>query len=492
MEKLFLFRTDAIRQQSLLLALCAGIMFILFSCDDMLEEAPKTVTVENFYQTADEVETAVNAIYSPLKTENQQTYFSTLICHSDFGYGRGSFAQFNDFQGFNSNNINRVAGFWNGFYLSIRNANLVILHAPNGNAISEGDVNRYLGEAKFMRALNYFHLVRNWGAIPLRTEENMEELPLVKGSVEEVFDLILSDLGEAEVHLPEEQTLLGRPTKFAAKTLLADVYLYLERYEEAMNKAGEVIQSARYALVPVASRDDFQQIFGPDVITTPEEVFYLKFVRQPGQGNYLPWVFNHPSTGLYSFGGSYAQYADASDGFYKNWDDGDLRKWLWDIVDFGLGDSTMVSRKFIDPNAIGDNDAGNDLPLYRYSEVLLIFAEAASRSEGSPTVAALEALNQVHRRAYGFDPNVPSEVDYTLANMDNAAFQDLILQERAYEFQFEGKRWHDLKRTGKAAEILLQNRGVTIAEMHYLWPIPASELERNPALDPGTDQNLGY
>src|SRR5690606_38743739 len=98
-----------------------------------------------------------------------------------------------------------------------------------------------------------------------------------------------------------------------------------------------------------------------------------------GQGNYLPWVFNHPSTGLYSFGGSYAIYSDASNGFYKSWDDQDLRKSLWDMVDFGLGDSTLVSRKFIDNQAIGDNDAGNDLPLYRYAEVLLIFAEAAAQ-----------------------------------------------------------------------------------------------------------------
>src|SRR5690554_3765371 len=137
MEKLFLFSADSVGQGRLFWLFCAGMSFFLFSCEDLLKEEPKTVTVENFYQTADEVETAVNAIYSPLRTENQQTYISTLICHSDFGYGRGSFAQFNDFQGFNSNNINRVAGFWNAFYLSIRNANLVILHAPNGNAISE-------------------------------------------------------------------------------------------------------------------------------------------------------------------------------------------------------------------------------------------------------------------------------------------------------------------------------------------------------------------
>ena len=469
-----------------------ALILIFTSCEDLLEEKPKSVTEENFYNTAEEVQTAVNAIYSPLRSENQTTYIATLECHTDYGYGRGSFAQYNDFQGMNSNNINRVAGFWDAFYLSIRNANIVIKNAPDGDAISQEDINKYVAEAKFLRALSYFHLVRNWGAIPLRTEANMEDLELAKSSVEEVYDLIVADLLQAETHLPEEQELLGRPTKFAAKTMLAEVYLELGRYPEAREKAGEVMSSGKHALVAVANRDDFQRIFGPDVITTSEEIFSLKFVRQLGQGNYLPWVYNHPSTGLYSFGGSYAIYSDASNTFYKNWEDTDLRKALWDMVDFGLGDSTLVSRKFIDSQAIGNNDAGNDLPLYRYSEVLLIFAEATAREAGAPTEEAMEALNQVHRRAYGQDPFSPSPVDFILADYDEASFIDLVLQEKAYEFQFEGKRWFDLKRADKAQEIIMRNKGITISESHYLWPIPASELEYNPALDPATDQNPGY
>lgn len=472
------------------LGLCVTVFFS--SCEGLLDEEPKAVTEENFYNTAEEVATAVNAIYSPLRAENQTTYIATLECHTDYAYGRGSFAQYNDFQGMNSNNINRVAGFWNAFYLSIRNANIVILNAPNGESISQEDVNRYVSEARFLRAFSYYHLVRNWGEIPLRTEINMEDLALPKSSVEEVYDLIIADLQQAEIHLPEEQALLGRPTKWAAKTMLADVYLQLERFAEAREKAQEVMASGEHALVPVSSRDDFQKIFGPEVITTPEEIFSLKFVRQPGQGNYLPWVFNHPSTGLYSFGGSYAVYSDASNTFYKNWDDMDLRKGLWDMVDFGLGDSTLVSRKFIDAQAIGDNDAGNDLPLYRYSEVLLIFAEAAAREAGAPTEEAMEALNQVHRRGFGQNPLVPSPVDFILGDYDAASFIDLILQEKAYEFQFEGKRWLDLKRTGKAEEIIMENKGLQIGESHYLWPIPVSELEYNPALDPASDQNPGY
>ncbi len=469
-----------------------GLVALLASCDGLLDENPKAVTEENFYNTAEEVATAVNAIYSPLRSENQTTYFATLECHTDYAYGRGSFAQYNDFQGMNSNNINRVAGFWNAFYLSIRNANIVIANAPHGESISQEDIDRYVSEAKFLRALSYFHLVRNWGAIPLRTENNMEDLALPKSAEEEVYVLILADLVDAETLLPEEQELLGRPTKFAAKAVLADVYLQLERYAEAREKAQEVMDAGKHALVPVSDRDGFQNLFGPEVITTAEEIFSLKFVRQPGQGNYLPWVFNHPSTGLYSFGGSYAVYSDASNTFYKSWDDQDLRKGLWDMVDFGLGDSTLVSRKFIDNQAIGNNDAGNDLPLYRYAEVLLIFAEAAAREAGVPTEEAMEALNQVHRRAYGQDPLSPSTYDYVLEDYDLTGFVDMVLQEKAYEFQFEGKRWLDLKRTEKADEMIMKYKGVSISESHYLWPIPISELEYNPALDPSTDQNPGY
>src|SRR5690606_31545587 len=347
-------------------------------------------------------------------------------------------------------------------------------------------------EAKFLRALSYFHLVRNWGAIPLRTEHNMGELALAKSSGEEVDELVLNDLWAAETYLPEQQELSGRPTQAAAKTLLADVYLQWEQFAEAREKAQEVIESGIFSLVTVTSRDDFQKIFGPDVISNPEEIFSLKFARQLGQGNYLPWVYNHPNTGLYSFGGSYAIYSDASNTFHKSWDDGDLRKGLWDMVGFGRGDSALVSRKCIDPQAVGNDGAGNDLPVYRYPEVLLIFAEAAGRDAGAPTEESLEAVNRVRRRAYGQDPSVPSEVDYLLTDYDLTSFVDLVIQEKAYEFQFEGKRWLDLKRTGKAEEMIRKNKGLSIAESHYLWPIPYSELDYNPALDPSNDQNPGY
>lgn len=473
--------------------------FLLFSmlgfvsCEDILVEKPKTLAIENFYTTSGEVETAVNAIYTPVRgTIEEQIVI--LDAHTDWGYGRGSRADYNGMQGFNAANINNAGSRWNAFYLTVRNANLVIKNAPNGTSISKTDIDRNVAEAKFLRAFAYFQLVRNWGSIPLRTEENMTEINLAKSTVAEVYALIASDLSFAESNLPEAQTLVGKPSKYAAKTMLADVNLTLGKYQEARDKANEVIQSNKYALVPVKTKSEFQlNLFGPTIITTPEEIFYFKYSRQPGQGTYICWILNHASTGNFNFGGAYAHYSDATNPFYISWDNNDIRKSLWDKINFGLGPNTLVSSKYIDPNAVeASRGAGNDIPVYRYSDALLLYAEASCMASNGPTTEGLEALNKVHRRAYGKDPNVPSTVDFKISDYNAASFQDLVLKERAYEFIFEGKRWYDLKRTGKAAAIINAAKGITIAEKAYFWPIPVSELNFNKALDPAKDQNPGY
>ena len=203
------------------------------------------------------------------------------------------------------------------------------------------------------------------------------------------------------------------------------------------------------------------------------------------------FVLNHPSTGLFNFGGAYAHYSDATNKFQMNWDDSDLRTGLWDQIDIGLGSTTLVSMKYIDQSAVDNRGAGNDRPVYRYAEILLIYAEASCKDGGGPTADGMEALNKVHRRAYGQVVDSPSSFDFNIEDYDLDSFVDLVLQERAYEFIFEGKRWYDLKRTGKAAEIILDVKGITIADKHYLWPIPVSELDFNNAMGQ-EDQNPGY
>lgn len=469
------------------------VALFLSACQKELIEEPKSLAAENFYNTASEVQAAVNAIYTPYRDINGMAgYLAQIDCYVDYGLGRGSYAILNDFQGLNSTNVTRVGAMWDLFYLSIRNANFVIKNAPNGKSISQADIDINVGEAKFLRAFNYFLLVRNWAGVPIRTEENMTVVDAKKNTEDEVYALIIADLLDAESKLPDNQTQSGRPSKWSAKTLLADVYLQLKKYPEARDKANEVILQDKYALVPISSADDLQKIFGPTVVTTPEEIFYIKFTRQDQFGNYFVMFLNHPATKFSGSGGFFGLHSIATNPVYQNWNDNDFRKGLWYPQNLGLTGPTLLNKKFIDPLATSQRGHGNDMPFYRYADLLLIYAEAATRASNAPTAAAMEALNQVHRRAYGKNPKVASDVDFNLADYNASTFIDLVIKERGYEFQYEGKRWLELKRTGKAAEIILATKGKTIAAKHYLWPIPISELGFNKALDPVKDQNPGY
>ncbi len=472
--------------------------FLFSACNKWLEEKPKQIAEFVFYNTAAEVETAVNAILLPLRKAREArmaNYIATLECQSDWMVGRGSWEPLSLYQGLNDVNITRVSSLWDAFYVAIRNANLVILNTPSGTSISQQDKDKYLGEARFLRAYLYYQLVQNWGAIPLRTEENMNQRDLPRSSPDVIYELIVSDLLEAEVNLPATASVSGRPTKWAAKTLLAEMFLQLGRNEEAAMRAQEVIEQGGFSLVKINSVSDIQtKIFGPEISSSSEEIFALKYARIVEQGNYILWISNHPSTKLFTSEGvgAYAVHGDASNPNYVNWDDTDIRKGMWDRINYGNAPNALISSKYADPQAISQYGAGNDQPIYRYPDALLLYAEAAARSENAVSVAAMEALNKVHRRAYGHNPDATSEVDLDAADFTAETFIDRVIQERGYEFIYEGKRWLELKRTGKLDELIQYGKGKTVTEKHLLWPIPLSELNYNDAIDPVSDQNPGY
>ena len=119
-----------------------SLLGLLTSCEDVLMEKPKAVAVETFYNTAGEVETAVNAIYEQLRATNgiSGQLGAQLEAYTDYSYGRGSYQVLSDFQGLNSTNIPRTDDGWRLFYLGIRNANLVIQNAPKGSSISASSI----------------------------------------------------------------------------------------------------------------------------------------------------------------------------------------------------------------------------------------------------------------------------------------------------------------------------------------------------------------
>lgn len=468
-------------------------ILLLTSCTDSLVEKPKSLASENFYNTAAEVEAAVNAIYGPMRSDNGLSinYPAQLEGLPDYGNSRGSQTPVSLYQGLDNTNINRVGVIWDNFYQSIRNANLVIANTPNGASVSDADKVKYIAEAKYLRSLIYFALVRNWAGVPIRTEANMTVADLKRSSIAEVYDLILSDALEAEKGLPDVPAAIGRPSKWAAKTLLSEVYMYKEDWKNSAAKAKEVIDSGKFSLVAVSQPEDFQKIYGPEVVNTPEEIFYFKYNRQQGFGLVS---YAHRKTSVYNYygpGGVYAQYTDSvSNSVIKKWDIKDLRKThILYNVDIGLGTSSCLYRKFRDPSATGGG--GNDYPWYRYADLLLFHAENDARANGAPTAASLESLNKVHRRAYGYPAETASAADFKLADFNLTTFVDKVVQERGYETMYEGKRWLDLKRLGIAKQRILEVKNIVIAEKHMLWPIPNSELLYNKALT-AADQNPGY
>lgn len=467
----------------------------LSSCEDILVEKPKSIAVETFYNTKSEVESAIAAIYAPLRSGNVfgMNYISLLECFTDYQYGRGSWAINSDFQGLNATNIGRTDAAWVDIYRSIRNANIVIMNAPNGKQLTASDITQFMAEAKFLRAFSYFILVRNWAGVPIRTEKNFTEKEVGRNTEEEVYQLILSDLKEAENNLPDNAPVPGRASKWVAKTLLADVYFYRGMNSEAAGKANEVILAKKYSLVPVKTVNDFYKIYGVDVVTTTEEVFYMKFSHENG-GSYM-MMLHHPGSKLSGGGGWYGIYTEKEKNtIIKNWDSNDLRRGLWYSWNIGLGANSLLTLKFIDPAAPSAGANANDIPVYRYADILLMSAEAECRSTGSVSATAMEKVNMVHRRAYGYDPLAVSPVDFKLSDFGKDAFIDLVIKERCYEDQCEGKRWLDLKRLGaaKLKQIIKANTGKDVADKHLLWPIPVAEMSYNSKIDPVKDQNPGY
>ncbi|WP_346320130.1 RagB/SusD family nutrient uptake outer membrane protein [Chitinophaga sp. YIM B06452] len=481
-------------KQSLLIILTA---LTLASCSKMLEEKPKSIAAETFYNTPAEVEAGLNAIYQPIRGSGNlgALYQCQMEIYTEYMYGRGSHAPLNDYTGLDNTNITRVGDMWATFYQAIRNANIVIQKTPGGKELSDADKQRYIAEARFMRGLWYFYLVRNWAGVPIRTEFNMDSIDLKRNTKEEVYAFILADLQYAETNLPDASRLSGTPNKLVAKTVLTDVLMNMNRYADARDKALEVINSKKYSLVRVTVPEDFDKIFGPDVQSSTEEIFYIKYSRTPsGQGFAYPQYAHYPGTGYYPPGGFYTFYSDSEqNSFIKNWDKNDLRyTFNWYPQTFGLGATTILNRKFSDKTTT--TSGGNDYPMYRYADVLMFYAECVAQAGGAPTADAMEKLNMVHRRAYGKDPlAADATVDLKLADYSSKqAFIDLVVKERGYENCSEAKRWPDLKRLGIAAQVIQAVKGKTVQQKHLLWPIPTIEYNYNKAIDPVKDQNPGY
>ena len=472
------------------------IYLLLFSlgfvaCEDLLTEEPKRIAAETFYNTAEEIDAAVIAIYNQFQYGLRKNIHTMAESQIDYGYARGSYLVVFQFQGLDATNINRMSDIWARIYRAIRDANLVIQKAPESKYASQAEIDEFVAEAKFLRAFSYALLVRYWGDVPVRTEDNMLELAVPRTAAADIYKFIIDDLKAAEMKLPDTPRQWGRPTKTAAKTVLAEIYMFTEDYPAARTKALEVINSGKHDLVRVSKADDFYNLFGVGVNGTKEEIFYVKFNQE--FGNDFVTMGHYNKSPYMNFRGHNGLYTDSvTNKFIKNWDYKDLRKKLnfYHSGTVNGSKTTLFYKKFKDETAT-TNYSATDFTFYRYADLLLYYAEADCRVNNGPTDDGVEKLNMVRRRAYGYNPNAVSPVDFKKADYNKETFLDLILLERGYETLFEGKRYADLKRMGKFAQTIFDAYGITIDNKILLYPIPLDEINFNEAISE-TDQNPGY
>lgn len=377
----------------------------------------------------------------------------TTALYSDEADYKGSnsmWAQFKNHEIDPNNDIN--SNIWFTGYKIIDNAAIIMRDVEN---FKEGSVEQdnIVGQAKAIWAFTHFLLMNLYGNIPMLWE------PLKPGDNPDMYDKttlyegIIEYLGYAIDYLYESNTSDNTViNKNIVKALLARVYLYNEQWDSAYAKAYDIIQSGDYSLCPL-----YQEAFTKNI--NPEIIWKLDY--NSSYKNMLGY-YGYPadSGGIFE----YAPYEGLINAFELT----DLRK-LYSIT--WANSSPGFISKYRNPST-GDFD----IPVIRYSEILLIAAEAAL--ELGDDIASLEYINEVRERA--------KRNPYT-GDIQQEDIKPIILNERQCEFAFECQRWFDISRNEMAEEIIGQ-LDADFNSSKVLWPIPQKALDENPNLY----QNPGY
>lgn len=466
-----------------IVAVCCCTMLV--ACDDFLTELPEAArSTNNFYQTEADFENAVVGLYATLKhnglygnggPSGSLLHLTEIVSdNAEIGSTKNtatlSWFEIDEFNISLSNTV--VSNAWIGHYIGIGRANAVLENLP-GADFDEAARARFEAEAKFMRAYFYFNLVRLFGDVPLvdkTINDPYGAKNLTRTSADIIYGFILSDLSFAENNLPEVIPAgeAGRASKWAAKALLGKVYLTMNQPELAASKLKEIIDANVYDLTSVS----YEQLFSPETSYDSNKgmiwaVHYKSGLVGQGSAlwsSYIPWGASGTLYGTTSTGEGFMK---PTQDLINAYEEGDIRKDASLKTSFITANGDVVNEPFVykyhqlGPQA---GDADTDLPLLRYADVVLMYAEALN--ELGQTTEAEPYLNLVRARA-----GLPEKVGLSQAEMKLA-----IEEERRVEFAFEGHRWFDLVRTNRYLEVM-GDKGYLVQSFHNLYPIPQRETE---------------
>src|SRR5689334_1361625 len=480
-------------------------LVVAAGCKDFIAPRPNDVlTTENFYNTASDAVAAVNAVYSQTKWNYWLGFWymsdiatDDIIASANFGSDGHRMADyvFDPLEW-------PLGDAWAGRYSAINEANAVLDRVP-GITMDDALKARVLGEARYLRALAYFDLVRFFGDVPLVEHEvtKVSGLGLARTPAAQVYALIVSDLQAAAAALPVSYSGgdVGRVTSGAALSLLAKVYLNQKDYAHAAQTAGLVIASTHYHLNPTW-KDNFKI---SDEITNPESIFEINYdaTLDPGAGSIMQ-LFSMPSgfpggdayglmqatPSLVALFGPNDVRGNHGTFMISPYKDAMNRTVTWTMPPGPAFDKYLDENDPQNMTSRGWVQQDNNWIVQRYADVLLIYAEAVSEGRAPSGKSAESALNDVRTRA----------VLTAVTCLSQSTLRDSLRLERRREFVFEGQRWFDLSRWGtlndailaKTAEVsaLFPGETTTHGVPSLLMPVPQSEIDINHSLT----QNKGW
>lgn len=467
------------------------------SCDkEFLEkEPPDKLPEAGFFNAADRALSGVNAIYISLASEYMHGRDNNGMRMFDPPTGDviyvGLGQSFNRYSYTASDDV--LLKFYSGCYEGIRRANVVIKDVSAIN-MDQNLKARYIGEAKFLRALFYWYLTTLWGEVPLITSPAVESRDVLvkKSTIAEINQQIVNDLKDAIQALPVASAYAaadkGRATKGAAQALLGKVHLYAKDYTQAELILGQLIASKTYALM-----DDFDQVWNRNFENNKESIFEVQFAG--GNSGASSPVGNNDKHYWVNVAGGVGEFLPTKS-LFDAFEPQDPRlnytlfnyegqpfapqlttsllnlntfKKSWSSTGFGVRKGLIP---MVLPNGL-TADATN-FPIIRYADVLLLYAEAANEIGKYPE--ARDAINQVRQR-----PTVNMPPLTTINTGTKQLIFEAIVRERRIELAFEQHRFNDLKRWG-LAEKELAHLGYTQSRHRY-FPLPQSEIDINPNLE---------
>jgi hypothetical protein len=466
-------------------------LFVASSCGkDFVDLNPQDVIpVGGFYRTESDIKAALSGTYGYLRgIYNDYWQFFELPSDNTQTFAESESALGGlDKLTYQPVTTNVSAG-WNSMYHAIADCN-AILDKIGRVSMTEANRNQYVAEAKFIRALMYFNLVRMYGGVPLilkQIETEAEAYSYLRSTEAEVYAQIEKDLTEIENVLPKQYGAadVGRATAGAAKALLGKAYLQQKKWGPAESKLAEVIASNVYKILPSVNA-----VFGVGNDNNAEIIFSIQYIGGGfGEGNSFAHAFAPQTSGTSIVGVVAGSTNIGTQDLYDSFAAGDLRRDAFLGV-FQNGKNPNIyywAKKFV-YNITQRNEGSNDWPVLRYADVLLMYAEALNNN--NKTTEAVAQMNVTRERA-----GLPA-----LTGLSKDATQLAIEAERRAELCFEGHRWPDLIRWGKevatmqafkakytAIDPIVANMNVSADKK--LLPIPLREINLNPKLT----QNPGY